>query len=389
MRSLDMPTPPAFTHDALTLPASASLPDPFTFASGRRVQKLDEWPARRRELRALLERYALGPYPPAASHVEGTLNPARDVLTVAVQVADRRIRFEARVSLPRGRGPFPAFVVIHQNALGPERLNAQGIAHIQLAPHAIAVDQRSVDANGVPQPLRQGLFYDLYGSHVRTGALLAWAWAVHRIVDALADVPLFDAGRVGVNGFSRWGKAALVAGAFDERIALTVPSSSGQAGVGNFRSAENAGNVQTIQQIADEAPHWFGDGFRDEFGRGTANAAARFPVDAHCTLALVAPRALLATEGTADSWNNPPGPALSMQAARLVYEYLGARAHIGFRCSAGVGHVIAPEQADAVSVFARRFLLGDSGAPIAIFDEPYGPPSPELLPWRAPAQRTD
>jgi hypothetical protein len=279
-------------------------------------------------------------------------------------------------------------VVIHQNALTPERLNAEGIAHIQLAPHAIAVDQRRIDDEGVPRPVRQGLFYDLYGAGVGTGALLAWAWAVHRIVDALADVPELDPRRVGVNGFSRWGKAALVAGAFDERIALTVPSSSGQAGVGNFRSAENAGNVQTIEQIADEAPHWFADGFRSEFGRGTDKAAARFPLDAHCTLALVAPRALLATEGTADSWNNPPGPALSMQAARLVYEYLGARAHIGFRCCSGVGHVIAPEQADAALAFARRFLLGAGGAASNIFDEPYGPPSQALMPWRLPSQQS-
>jgi hypothetical protein len=380
---------PAFLRDALTLPSITSLPDPFTFANGRRLQNRDEWPARRSELRALLERYEFGPYPPPASRVEGTLNPQRDRLTVAVQVDGRRISFEAQVSLPSGHGPFPAFVVIQQNALGPERFNAEGIAHVQLAPQVIAVDQRCVDAAGVPQPVRQGLFYDLYGTSIGTGALLAWAWAVHRIVDALADIPELDARRVAVNGFSRWGKAALVAGAFDERIALTVPSSSGQAGVGNFRSAENAGNVQTIQQIADEAPHWFADGFRAEFGRDTDNAAVRFPLDAHCTLALVAPRALLATEGTADSWNNPPGPALSMQAARLVYRYLGAPTHIGFRCSAGVGHLIAPDQADAVLAFARRFLLGDTGTPLDIFDEPYGPPVTARVPWRAPSLATD
>ena len=56
---------------------------------------------------------------------------------------------------------------------------------------------------------------------------MAWAWGVHRIVDALASVPEIDATKLAVNGFSRWGKAALIARAFDERIALSVPSSSG------------------------------------------------------------------------------------------------------------------------------------------------------------------
>jgi hypothetical protein len=74
------------TRDALTLPPTSSLPDPFAFENGRRIQHPSEWPARRRELRALLERYEFGPYPPPASRIEGALSPERDRLTVAVRV---------------------------------------------------------------------------------------------------------------------------------------------------------------------------------------------------------------------------------------------------------------------------------------------------------------
>ncbi len=64
---------------------------------------------------------------------------------------------------------------------------------------------------------------------------MAWAWGVHRVIDAIEKVDRIDAKKVIVTGHSRYGKAALVAGAFDERIALTVPSHAGCAGGAPYR----------------------------------------------------------------------------------------------------------------------------------------------------------
>jgi hypothetical protein len=69
-----------------------------------------------------------------------------------------------------------------------------------------------------------------------TGVITAWAWGFHRVLDALILVaPEIDLERVGVTGCSRYGKAALAAGIFDERITLTLPMSSGAEGVAPWR----------------------------------------------------------------------------------------------------------------------------------------------------------
>jgi hypothetical protein len=368
---------------ASELPSIPSLPDPFRHRSGQRLQSRAEWPRRRAELSALVQHYGYGPYPPPEAQVRGALARDRSSLEITIRVAGAQASFRAEVSLPSGRGPFPAFVLINPTALAAERLLQQGIARIVFDAREIAVDRKREAADQAPRAERQGLLYDLYGPHIGTGALMAWGWAVHRIIDALQDVPEIDAQRVAVNGFSRFGKAAVLAGAFDERIVLTVPSSSGQAGVGNFRSADGLAGVQTIQQIVEEAPQWFGDRFAAGFGRTTPAPAQRLPFDAHSVLALIAPRGLLATEGGEDRWNHPPGPALSRQAARSVYEYLGVADRIGLCHVAGAGHQLVEEQQRTILRFAERFLLDGSPSPPR-FDEPYGPAPEALVPWRAP-----
>ncbi len=350
------------------LPSIPELPDPFKFMDGQRMTHLDEWRCRHAELSALVQYYEYGPYPPPPDNVTGVLNG--ETLTVTVQANGKEISYNATVRIPSsGDGPFPAFIFLG-GGISADILNARGIAYISYNTNDIAVDSR---------PPRMGKLYDLYGADCGTGALMAWGWGVHRIIDALEDVPQIDETRIAVNGFSRWGKGALLAGAFDERIVLTVPSSSGQAGVGNYRSAIGVNNVQTLPQIKDEAPQWFGDGFGNNF----ATRVTSLPFDGHSVCALVAPRALIATEGGSDSWNNPPGPALSMQAAKIVYDYLGISDRIGYKCSINASHTMTEEQRDAILTFADKYLLGKDVS-TDIFDEPFGPPSETLVPWSMP-----
>ncbi|HWI85365.1 MAG TPA: hypothetical protein VNT42_03445, partial [Sphingomonas sp.] len=67
------------------------------------------------------------------------------------------------------------------------------------------------------------------------GALRAWAWAASRTLDFLATDPLIDARKVGIEGVSRYGKAALVTMAFDERFAVGLIGSSGKGGATPLR----------------------------------------------------------------------------------------------------------------------------------------------------------
>jgi hypothetical protein len=148
----------------------------------------------------------------------------------------------------------------------------------------------------------------------RWGTLAAWAWGLSRMVDALEQVPDVDASRIATVGHSRRGKAALLAAALDERIAMTIPHQSGTGGATLSRSYGG----ESVFAITTFFPHWF-DGLFAAF----ANEEPRLPIDQHLLVALVAPRPLMASEGLEDDWADPEGARLSVQAASPVYELLG------------------------------------------------------------------
>ena len=126
-----------------------------------------------------------------------------------------------------------------------------------------------------------------------------------------------------------------MAGAFDERVALTVPSHSGCAGAAPYRFIY--GKSEQLHNIVGFAPHWF----RPDFNQ-FVDKVERLPVDQHMLLALVAPRALLSTEGTKDSWTNPQGSQLTHIAAKKVYDFLESGNQIGIRYRP-VGHTPSNE----------------------------------------------
>ncbi|XXR94253.1 hypothetical protein WMF44_27925 [Sorangium sp. So ce426] len=116
-----------------------------------------------------------------------------------------------------------------------------------------------------------GIFYDLYGEDHPASSMIAWAWGISRIIDALEKTPAanIDPRRIAVTGCSRDGKGALTAGAFDERIVLTIPQESGAGGSASWRvslAGKDAGeNVQTLSHATGEQP-WFRESFGANFG---------------------------------------------------------------------------------------------------------------------------
>jgi hypothetical protein len=154
------------------------------------------------------------------------------------------------------------------------------------------------------------------------GSLAAWAWGYHRCVDVLCRMDFVDAGRIAIAGHSRGGKTALLAGATDERIALTAANNSGCAGVGCFRV--RGPDCERISDCIKNFAYWYGPRFQDY-----ANREDDLPFDQHMLLALIAPRAVFCAEGLADVWSNPRGAWETLQAARKVYGFLGAEQKIG------------------------------------------------------------
>jgi hypothetical protein len=146
------------------------------------------------------------------------------------------------------------------------------------------------------------------------GTIAAWAWGIMRAVDYLVTDDDLDKSRIIVVGHSRLGKTALLAGAFDERIAVVIPH---QAGCGG--TAPSRGKVgESVKRINTSFPHWFNANFK-EFN----DQVEKLPIDQNCLVALCAPRPVLFTNGVEDTWANPDGQFQVLQAADPVYRFLG------------------------------------------------------------------
>ncbi|MDR2119179.1 MAG: glycosyl hydrolase 115 family protein [Tannerellaceae bacterium] len=165
------------------------------------------------------------------------------------------------------------------------------------------------------------------------GALAAWSWGVSRFIDFFEqDGSPVDAGRVAVTGHSRYGKATLVAMAFDTRIATAFPSSSGAMGAAQSRRhwGEDLENC-----IGDSEYHWLAGNAMRYAGVDESSVdgylprrVMRMPVDAESLVALCAPRPLFIGSGDetkGEAWADPYGLYRTAAAASPVYELLGRK----------------------------------------------------------------
>lgn len=150
----------------------------------------------------------------------------------------------------------------------------------------------------------------------RWGAIAAWSWIFSRTIDAVADNPRVDADGVVVWGHSRYGKAALLAAAFDPRIDAVIAHQSGTGGASLSRNKKG----ESVKRITAEYPHWFSETFASYAGR-----EADLPVDQHQLLALIAPRPVLLGNARRDVWSDPNGAFRSARGADPVYKLYGAK----------------------------------------------------------------
>lgn len=153
------------------------------------------------------------------------------------------------------------------------------------------------------------------GEDAPTGTLAAWAWFYSRAIDHLDTHPALDPARTALWGHSRYGKAAVLAAAFDLRADLVVSHQSGRGGASLSRSTQG----ETVAQIMESYPHWFDPAYAEYGGR-----VQDIPVDQHQLLAMIAPRPLLLGNGRRDRWTDPTGAFLAAQGADPVYDLLGS-----------------------------------------------------------------
>ncbi len=152
------------------------------------------------------------------------------------------------------------------------------------------------------------------------GVLRAWAWGASRLLDYFAQDASLAANQVGIEGHSRWGKAAMVAMAYDQRFSIAYISSSGAGGTKLHRRnyGELVENVAAVNEY-----HWMAGNYLKYASTLTWDD---LPVDSHELISLSAPRPVFIGAGNeGDQWVDPPGMFMAAVAAEPVYNLLGAK----------------------------------------------------------------
>jgi hypothetical protein len=197
-------------------------------------------------------------------------------------------------------------------------------------------------------------FFPVYPNY-DWGLLRAWAWGASRIIDYLVTDPAIDKNKLIITGVSRTGKAALIAGAFDDRWAMVAPVASSGGGTPAYRysgSTPDRGGKEGLTEMVRKYPNWFSPHLHQFWGQPD-----KLPFDEHWLIALVAPRPLICLEGDHDQNVNQNGVYQSIVAARPAYAFLHASDKLGVSW-ADRPHGMVQGDWDALLAFADKWLLG-------------------------------
>jgi hypothetical protein len=206
-----------------------------------------------------------------------------------------------------------------------EQLLAAGWGYCTIEPNSIQADNGSGLTRGIIGLVNKGQ----PRKPDDWGALRAWAWGASRALDYLETEPKVNAKQVGIEGVSRYGKAALVAMAFDQRFALGLIGSSGKGGTTLQRRVFG----EAVESLAGSGQyHWMAGNYLNyataESASGT-KTGCDLPVDSHELLALCAPRPTFVSYGIPEKgdakWLDQTGSYKATIAAGPVFKLLGAR----------------------------------------------------------------
>ncbi len=368
--SFPLPSMPSLS----SLPVITSFPDPFLWAdSSTRLLYKTDWRRRRTQIGAQIQHYEIGNKPPRPDSMTASYSRSDSMLRIYVTVNSQTLTLTSKITLPVGTGPFPAVIGMNSpsGSIPSTIFTSRNIVRI-----AFSHNQVTTYAN----PQNSDPYFRLYPQYNvdSVGQYSAWAWGVSRIIDGLEivkDSLPIDRKHLAVTGCSYAGKMALFAGAFDERIALTIAQESGGGGATSWRysHSEPAGTVECIDNTDY---NWFMNSMKDFAG----NNVSRLPEDHHELMAMVAPRALYVTANPDYVWLSNPSCFAASAACALVYHALGVTERFGYSVVGGHLHCQVPSiQIPEIEAFVDKFLLGkDTVNTRGIYDSPY---SIDFIPW--------
>jgi dienelactone hydrolase len=331
-------------------------------ADGSQITSSKEWSSHREYLKAMLAHYQYGHMPPRPKTLDIKQTRSLDVfdgkavqieLTITISRGDKSVDLHVALVRPKQAGKFPVVIKNAPNLLeGPKTKRNKksyadeqaGIADVIARGYVVCKFRRTDLAADALGKRSEGVF-PLYPEY-DWGAIAVWAWGYQIVIDALKTMEFADTARIVATGHSRGGKAALCAAVYDERIAIAAPNSSGTGGTGSLKYFETGQRPQLIAAHVGKFDHWWNKRFLK-----FASNEKKLPFDAHFAKALIAPRGLVNPHALQDYWANPYGTQLTHQAAKIVFDWLGAGDRIGVHWRPG-GHAQGIEDWRALLDFA-------------------------------------
>ena len=359
-RSADASAPNHANYDEQLANPYPNLPDILTCKNGRKVTTPEMWwNQRRSEIVEDLKREIYGRLPanipkvswqvtatdkqlvgsmPVVSkkltgRVNNSLYPPIDVNISLELVTPANAKKPVPVLIMFGRSTFPSNVQLPRAVLemiraamqkSTEQLIAHGWGYALLDPASIQADNGATLTRGIIGLVNKGQ----PRKPDQWGALRAWSWGGARALDYLETDPAVDAKHVGIEGVSRYGKAALVTLAFEQRFAMGLIGSSGEGGAKLHR--RNFG--EALENLTGGEYYWMAGNFL-KYGASDAifgsKNAGDLPVDSHELIALCAPRLAFISYGVPEQgdakWLDHRGSFMAAVAAGVVWKLLGAK----------------------------------------------------------------
>ena len=332
--------------EATANPYKDSMPDVLRMNDGQKVTSPAQWPARRKEIAEMFEREVYGRVPKNAPKVRwevtgvtpGMSGEIPTVTKTLIGHVDNRaypkVRVEIQASFTVPTHTVEKVPIIVEFGFpggfgfGP-RSSAKPWTQ-QAIEHGWGYG--TIDPNSI-QPDNDHLEMGVIGLCNKGkprkpedwGALRAWGWGLSRLIDYFAATPAshVDAAKVGIEGVSRYGKAALVAEAFDPRVAVGFIGSSGEGGAKLFRHIFGEG----VENLAGGEFYWMAGNFMKYGASDPLKTPADIPVDSHELIAMCAPRPCFISYGLVEhgdaKWVDAHGSFMAGVLASQVYELLG------------------------------------------------------------------
>lgn len=367
-----------------------SLPDPLIFKDGSKINTPKEWEARKLEIKEEFDQEIYGRMPENVPEVTWKIKSEKDSIIGKTPVKIREMLGIVDNS------SYPEISVTMEMSITTPTNAAEKVPMVLEFGWNFPANFRRPPQDGKPwqeQVLENGWGYSIlvptsyqadHGAGLRSGiiglvnkgqprklddwgALRAWAWGASRAMDFFESDTKVDENRVVIEGLSRYGKAAIVAMAYDQRFAIGFIGSSGAGGAKILRRVFG----EQVENLASSAEyHWFAPNFIKYAGPLGPN---ELPVDAHQLVALCAPRPVFISVGSPEvegQWIDARGMFLAGVHAGQVYQLLGKKdlgtdvfppqetglldGEIAFRQHSG-GHTVVPNWPTFIQ-YAQRYF---------------------------------